>query len=51
MQNKGARINDSTSIENKLVVAREAMRRASFIAHAKRNMMIAQSDSERRVIE
>jgi|688.fasta_scaffold25478_8 hypothetical protein len=49
-KNKAARINDLTSIENKLVVARDAMRRVSFIAHAQSTMMIAQRDSERRVI-
>lgn len=44
------RIEDLVSIENKLVVARDAMRRVSFIAHAQSTMMIAQRDSERRVI-
>lgn len=44
-----ARINDLISIENKLVVACNAMRCVRFITLGKETIMLASRDSERKV--
>jgi len=50
LKSRGKRITDLTSIKNKLVVACDAIRCKSFIAHAASTMMIAERDCEWRVV-